>query len=85
MPKTRRKPRRAAEFGIDTDLYEQLLASQDGHCALCPTRPKTRRLHVDHDHRTGMVRGLLCYACNRMLTTKATREWLLRAAEYVGD
>lgn len=79
----RRQPRRAAELGIDDDLYEALLASQDGHCALCPTRPKTRRLHVDHDHATGEVRGLLCYACNRTLTTRVTPEWCLKAALYL--
>ena len=79
----RRKPRRAPEIGIDTDLYESLLASQDGHCALCPNEPKTRRLHVDHNHRTGMVRGLLCYACNRRLSTNVTSQWLKGAYLYV--
>ena len=84
MPRTRRKPRRAAELGIDDAEYERLLEAQGGHCALCTGKPKTRRLHVDHDHLTGRVRGLLCYRCNRNLPTYATREWLLAAAEYVG-
>jgi len=86
----RRKPRRAAEHGIDDDLYEQLLASQDGGCALCgnqPKRPKKDgtpyRLQVDHNHRTGKVRGLLCYRCNRALPTYATSEWLAAAYWYV--
>lgn len=82
-PARKRKPRRAAELGIDDDLYESLLASQDGHCALCPTKPKTRRLHVDHNHRTGMVRGLLCYRCNRQLGYYVTSEWLYAAYLYV--
>ena len=83
MTARKRKPRRAVELGIDDDLYESLLASQDGHCAICPTEPKTRRLHVDHNHRTGQVRGLLCFRCNRGLPTYATSEWLRNAYVYV--
>jgi len=79
-----RKPTRAAHLGIDSDLYDSLLASQGGHCALCPSTPKSRRLHVDHDHRTGEVRGLLCHRCNRGLPTWVGVAWLLRAAVYLG-
>jgi hypothetical protein len=81
---TARKPRRAKELGIDDATYERLLAAQGGHCALCPNVPKTRRLHVDHDHKTGRVRGLLCYRCNRALPTYVTAEWLARALSYMG-
>lgn len=41
-----------------------MLASQDGACAICATRPTTNRLVVDHDHETDVIRGLLCNACN---------------------
>jgi hypothetical protein len=68
---------------ITADEYDRLLAVQDGHCALCPNKPKTRRLHVDHDHRTGRIRGLLCHRCNRVMWPWVTREWALRVAEYV--
>lgn len=63
--------------------YAALLALQGGHCALCPNTPKTRRLAVDHDHRTGRVRGLLCFRCNHFLPSWVTPEWALRVAEYV--
>jgi DNA-binding CsgD family transcriptional regulator len=78
-----RKPR-AAQLGVNPDEYNRLLAAQDGHCALCPNTPKTRRLSVDHDHKTGAVRGLLCYRCNRALPHYLPAEWFARAAEYVG-
>lgn len=81
--KRRRKPRRAAELGIDDDLYEQLLEAQNGGCAICGAAPKTRRLHVDHDHATRAVRGLLCFRCNRALPTYASKEWLAAASLYV--
>jgi hypothetical protein len=78
-----RKPTRARQLGVTDDEYARLLAAQDGHCALCPNTPKTRRLHVDHDHATGRVRGLLCFRCNKFLPSWVTREWALRVAEYV--
>lgn len=47
--------------------YDAVLASQDGGCAICGAKPKTRRLNIDHCHATGQVRGLLCPRCNRGL------------------
>lgn len=81
MPRPRSP--RAAQLGVDPAEYERLLAAQDGHCALCPSRPKTRRLHVDHDHETGAIRGLLCFGCNRALPFYKDAAWLARAATYV--
>ena len=57
-----------SRYGITVDQYNQLLEKQDGHCALCPAttgwKKFDRPLHVDHDHITGKVRGLLCSRCN---------------------
>ena len=76
-------PKRARALGVTDEEYRRLLEAQGGHCALCPNVPKTRRLHVDHDHKTGRVRGLLCYRCNRALPTYLDSDWLRRAATYV--
>jgi hypothetical protein len=54
-------------YKIGNEDYERMLADQDGTCAACPATPDTQRhgrLHVDHDHVTGEVRGLLCHNCN---------------------
>lgn len=52
-------------YGIAPDDYDDLLASQDGVCAICKKTCLTgNRLCVDHDHKTGAVRGLLCRSCN---------------------
>jgi len=48
-----------------------------------PDPPRTRRLHRDHDHKTGKPRGLLCHTCNRHLKNWVTQEWLLAAAKYL--
>lgn len=78
-----RKPTRAVQLGVTDDDYARMLAAQDGHCALCPATPKTRRFSVDHDHATGRVRGLLCHRCNRALPTWITPRWLNAAAAYL--
>lgn len=57
----------AKTYGITGDDYEALLKRQGGKCAICRARPKSKRLAVDHDHKTGAVRGLLCSRCNHDL------------------
>lgn len=54
-------------FGITTEIYEQMLIEQDGVCYICKRPPKKNRLSVDHDHDTGAIRGLLCPPCNRSI------------------
>jgi hypothetical protein len=78
----RRKPR-AAQLGVTDAEYDRLLAAQGGGCAICGNPPKTRRLHVDHDHKTGRVRGLLCHRCNRALPDWVTPLWLSYARQYL--
>lgn len=52
-------------FGITLIEYEAFLAYQNGTCALCPSVPNVRALAVDHDHKSGAIRGLLCLRCNK--------------------
>ena len=54
-------------YGITFADYDAMLMKQDGRCAICRKPPKGRYLHVDHDHETGAVRGLLCARCNTAL------------------
>lgn len=54
-------------YGLAPGEYDAMLQAQDGRCALCMRVPRNRRLAVDHDHRTGKNRSLLCYLCNRYL------------------
>lgn len=52
-------------FGLTPDDDDRMLAEQGGGCAICGRTPKPgKHLHVDHDHETGRVRGLLCFGCN---------------------
>lgn len=57
----------SSTYGISAEDYDRRLKSQGGVCAICSWRPNGERLAVDHNHFTGVVRGLLCGECNRML------------------
>ena len=56
-------------YGLTIESYAELLASQGGRCAICGTTDPggNPTMLVDHDHATGVVRGLLCSPCNRGL------------------
>jgi len=58
-------------YGIDLSEYNRIFAIQNYACAICINKPKTRRLAVDHDHKTGQIRGLLCQRCNHGLLGSA--------------
>lgn len=51
-------------YGISGTDYERILEKQGGVCAICGSAPHKKRLAVDHCHKTGAVRGLLCSICN---------------------
>ena len=53
-------------YGLTLADWDAMMERQKGLCALCfrPQPVKMSRLFVDHDHKTGRVRGLLCHACN---------------------
>ena len=64
---SRRDKKYRAKYGLSLVGYNELLESQDYKCAICKTRKpgeKNKHLVVDHCHKTGKVRGLLCQSCN---------------------
>ncbi len=67
-------------YGLDAEGYRSLLAMQGGKCAICRARPRSKRLAVDHDHKSGAVRGLLCSRCNHDLMGSAWDSLALVAA-----
>jgi hypothetical protein len=59
-------------YGITIEDYNRMFAEQDGKCAICKSdesiKGEIRQFFtVDHCHKTGVVRGLLCIACNSLL------------------
>jgi len=64
-------------YNLTREAYDTLVQAQAGLCAICTTRPAE---HIDHDHRTGKVRGLLCFGCNGGLGQFRDSPELLRSA-----
>jgi len=62
--RARRNRHLRAKYGITLAEYEQLFKSQNQACAICGYQGTTRKFHLDHNHRTGNVRGILCNPCN---------------------
>jgi hypothetical protein len=61
-----------------------MLESQGGVCAICKAPPGKKWLHVDHSHKTGDVRGLLCGNCNAAIgMTKESVSILNKMIEYL--
>ncbi|HEV2178334.1 MAG TPA: endonuclease VII domain-containing protein [Stellaceae bacterium] len=84
-----RRRRNLRTYGLTEEMYSALLASQNGSCAICGSAdPRGKRgskyFHVDHDHSTGAVRGLLCLNCNTALGLFSdSAQVLLKAREYL--
>ena len=55
-------------YGVSMQEYNQMLTAQGGKCAVCggeQSSSRCKHLAIDHDHKTGATRGLLCDNCNR--------------------
>jgi hypothetical protein len=75
-------------YDITIEQYNQMFNVQEGKCAICGRHQNELKqpLHVDHNHITGEVRGLLCYNCNPMLGyAKSNVNILKKAIEYLEE
>lgn len=76
-------------YGITAEEYWEIYELQGGVCYICQRAKGTgkRALSVDHCHRTGVVRGLLCLPCNRNILGHARDDidFFERAIEYLNS
>jgi len=91
-PDSSRNSQYKISYGITLAQYNERLENQNGVCAIC-SKPETadkfgkpRRLSVDHCHKSGAVRGLLCMNCNHMIgKAKDSTAILMRAISYLSE
>lgn len=57
-----RRSKYRSRYGVHFDEYVLLLERQEGKCAICQRADK--QLQLDHDHKTGRPRAILCFNCN---------------------
>lgn len=75
---------RAAGYSLLIEEWLEFYEKQNGGCAICGRRNSIKELHIDHDHHTLEVRGLLCRTCNLGLGQfDDDRNLLLRAEVYL--
>ena len=71
-PEYHQKRSRKARYGISEEEFQFRLSEQNNACLICHikfnlTEGKAKRAYVDHDHKTGQVRALLCHHCNLVI------------------
>ena len=56
-------------YNLSEERYQKMREEQEQKCAMCfsPFKKNPRSIHIDHDHKTGIVRGILCDGCNLFL------------------
>lgn len=70
-------------YGLTSEKWDEYLNNQKGMCAICKSK-FTKRPHIDHDHKTNKVRGLLCNTCNWGIGNfKDSVDILLNAISYL--
>lgn len=79
-------------YGVTVEQVEQMILDQDGKCAICKTtlergkgmKKKVNAPHIDHNHKTGKVRGILCHHCNVFIGhAKEDSTILIRSMAYL--
>lgn len=66
-PEKRKAIRLKQVYGLSISDYENMIKNQNGSCLGCGRNSSIIKLHIDHCHSTGKVRGLLCFNCNSLL------------------
>ncbi len=74
-------------YGITLEMYNEMLEAQNGVCAICGrdyNHKRHKHFHVDHNHKTSKVRGLLCIRCNTLVGNSGESvEILKKAIDYI--
>lgn len=72
------------KYGITVEQFEAMVLVQNNLCAICHKKPNKRALSVDHCHKTGSIRELLCQKCNTILGQAGDSvEILIKAIKYL--
>lgn len=76
---------RLRKYGLTPESFEATFEAQGRRCAICgAVDPGPRHWHVDHDHGTKLIRGILCALCNPLLGyAKDDAVILEKAAAYL--
>jgi hypothetical protein len=73
------------KYNFSLEEYNQMFIKQEGKCAICLKHQNEFKtaLHVDHNHMTGKVRGLLCVICNSRIAVVENSEFMEKAKKFL--
>ena len=78
--------RLTSKYNITLEMFNEMYSNQNGRCFICEEAVSENEIRVDHDHKTGKVRKLLCHNCNVILGhSKEKKEILMKCVEYLSD
>ena len=87
IKKYKRKNKLKKKYGLSITEFDNMLLAQDNKCLICGQSldlQNTKNVHVDHNHKTGIVRGILCSNCNKALGFfRDNPEYLRNAIKYL--
>ena len=76
------KRQKFSSYGVTECRFNEMLKKQDAKCAICNKRFE-KTPDIDHDHKTMIVRGLLCNCCNRGIGLLGGGKYLMAAVRYL--
>jgi len=84
---SQRKARLKFKYNLSLEQHSKMYLEQNGCCLICKRPVKLEKIHTDHNHITGKIRGLLCRECNLGLgyffADEKNEEILLQAVTYI--
>jgi hypothetical protein len=85
ISKQYRKSHLWVDYRMRPEDYDKMFEQQNGCCAICGIHQSelTKRLCVDHNHKTGQIRALLCSGCNQKLAAIENKGFKIAAEEYL--
>lgn len=79
-----RKHNLKSKYGLSLDQFDEMVIRQNHKCAICGSILKEKKRCVDHDHKTGKIRGILCAKCNLSLGFIENKtEFVKKAGDYL--
>ncbi len=79
-------------YGITEETLQNMLLKQQGCCDICkadfgtlliPGKPNSRQYHIDHNHKTRKVRGLVCGTCNNIIECVENRNITMNNTTHI--
>lgn len=70
-------------FNLTAEMWQRIYDYQKGLCGVCHEPLENRIANTDHEHKTGLVRGIACFNCNRSIREYFTIDFVTKILDYL--